>query len=136
MFHAIRPPSPFLFSLDVLKCPCTSVVSSHRLIVLFPNHTLLYSCLLNKTNHPNIFNLRPCCMNPNADIILALPFDAKTPTPQLCSSSPFQKQELSPASLLLGFPKLTCLLTCPPVYAWSDIGHSCVGTRASQNRVS
>lgn len=135
MFHAMPPPSPFFFFLDVLKCPCTSVFARHRLTVLLPNHPLLYSCLLHKINHPNTFNLRPCYVNPNVDIIFALPLDAKTTTYSSAPHLHSRNVNSPPASLLLGFPKLISSPACHPVYAWSDVRCICVRTGASQNRV-
>lgn len=68
------------FSILLFKCPQMPL---HLCILQAQTHcsaSKSHSCLLNKINHPNTFNLRPCYVNPNADIIFALPLDAKTTT--------------------------------------------------------
>ena len=98
MLHT--PSTPFFF-LHVLKCPCASGVSCHRLIILLHTYTLLYSCLHAVAAAAKSLQSCPTLCDPraiseynlnffNGDLIIwaqmltifiiALPLDTKTAT--------------------------------------------------------
>lgn len=69
MFHALQPPSLFLFFHLSSNALTFSVFSSHSPFVLHQNHTLLYSCFHVKIHNQKIFSLSSPYVSPNADII-------------------------------------------------------------------